>query len=135
MRPFVRTRCLVLAAAIVPALALAGASACGRSETGRQPVQPSPDVPIITLSSSGASPKTMQIAVGSRVRFVNADNVARTINSDPHPEHDRCPELNQVGFLAPGHSRETGNFVQPDTCGFHDQAFADEAFRGRIIIR
>lgn len=135
MRPFVRTCRSVLAAAIVSALALVASSACGQSDADRQPTQPSPDVPTVTLSASGATPKTLQIAIGGRVRFVNADSVARTINSDPHPEHDECGELNQVGFLAPGQSRETGNFVQPATCGFHDQAFANEAFWGRITIR
>ncbi len=135
MRPFARTRCSILVAVVASALLILATSACGQSDTDRQPVQPSPDVPTITLSASGATPKTMQIAVGSRVRFVNADSVDRAINSDPHPEHDACSELNQVGFLAPGQSRETGNFVQPATCGFHDQAFGNEAFWGRITIR
>ena len=56
--------------------------------------------------------------------------------SDPHPEHTDCPEINQVGLLTPGATRETGNLVTVRTCGFHDHDNPTNAgLRGRIIIR
>ena len=74
----------------------------------------------IVITSAGASPRNVEVTVGSRVLFVNNDSRSHNMTSDPHPEHDQCPDLNQVGFLSPGQSRETGNLVVARTCGFHD---------------
>jgi hypothetical protein len=58
------------------------------------------------------------------------------MTSDPHPDHTTCPDLNQVGFLSPGQSRETGNLVQARTCGYHDHDVPESAaLQGQIIIR
>ena len=57
-----------------------------------------------------------------RVVFVNNDSRPHEMTSDPHPSHEDCPELNQVGFLNPGQQRESGNLVFTRTCGFHDHA-------------
>jgi hypothetical protein len=58
------------------------------------------------------------------------------MSSDPHPDHTDCPELNQVGFLNPGQSRETGNLTLPKTCGFHDHDLPNiTGLQGRIVIR
>ena len=90
----------------------------------------------ITITASGVSPKTMQITLGSRVRFLNSDSRPHNMASDPHPEHTDCPEFDQVGFLSPGQARETGNFVNPKTCGFHDHDIPDNAgLKGQVIAR
>lgn len=74
--------------------------------------------------------------IGTRVLFVNSDSRPHNMNSDPHPEHTDCPELNQVGFLTPGQSRETGNLVTARTCGFHDHDNpALTTLQGTITIR
>jgi hypothetical protein len=58
------------------------------------------------------------------------------MTSDPHPEHEDCPEINTVGPLSTGQSRETGNLNIVRTCGFHDHDDPDNvSVRGRIIIR
>jgi hypothetical protein len=54
--------------------------------------------------------------------------------SDPHPEHDQCPEINQVGRCRPG-SAETGNLVTVSPA-VHDHDDPDNAsLKGRIVIR
>ena len=120
-------------------LAVAAGLAIGSCEKKTTPTEPDP-TPVatttITLTASGASPKNIEVAVGSRVRFVNNDGRSHNMSSDPHPEHDACPELNQVGFLVAGQSRETGNLVQPRTCGFHDHDLPNATgFQGRIVIK
>lgn len=75
---------------------------------------------VFTVTSSGVSPRTMTVPNGSRVVFVNNDSRPHDMTSNPHPTHEDCPELNQVGFLNPGQQRESGNLVQRGTCGFHD---------------
>lgn len=90
----------------------------------------------ITITSEGVSPKELTVAPGTRVTFVNNDSRAHNMTSDPHPEHSDCPEINQVGFLQPGQSRETGNLVAVRTCGYHDHDLPqNEALKGRIVIR
>jgi hypothetical protein len=123
--------------ASIVALPLVLTVGCAKSSSGNgNPTDPSPQVPTMTISSAGVNPKTLQVAVGGRVRFVNNDTVTHMMGSDPHPDHTDCPEINQVGFLLPGQSRETGNLVQPRTCGFHDHERPDvQALRGTITIR
>ena len=60
------------------------------------------------------------------------------MTSDPHPEHNDCPEINTVGLLQPNQSRETGNLVTIRTCGFHDHDDPPPGgarWTGRITIR
>lgn len=114
-------------------------SACGGSNASPTSPTPSPapggDSNTITITASGVSPRELRIRAGSRAMFVNNDSRAHDMSSDPHPEHLDCPEINQVGFLQPGQSRETGNFVIARTCGYHDHNQPDtESLQGRIVI-
>jgi hypothetical protein len=107
----------------VTALAVAAAMAIGAcSESPTAPSDPGPPVQTntITITSAGASPRNVEIALGSRVLIINNDARPHDMVSDPHPEHSDCLEINQVGVLAPGQRRETGNFVEAKGCGFHD---------------
>ena len=115
-------------------------NACGTSSASPQTsVTISAAVPtpaVITISSGGVSPKNLIISVGTQVTFVNNDASAHDMVSDPHPEHTDCPEINQVGFLVTGQSRQTGNLNIVRTCGFHDHADAQNTLlRGTITIR
>ena len=91
----------------------------------------------MTISSAGVlSPKELIVTPGSRVLFINNHSGRHNVTSDPHPEHDDCPEINQVGVLASGQRRETGNLVAVRTCGIHDHDDPDNAnLRARIVVR
>jgi len=110
-------------------------SACGGGSTPAP--TPTPMNPnVITISSSGVSPKQLTVNQGARVLFVNNDSRRHDMASDEHPDHLECPAINQVGLLQPGQSRETGNLVVIRTCGFHDHDNPDtDALKGQIIIR
>jgi plastocyanin len=91
---------------------------------------------VITITTAGVSPSTVTITPGSRVRFVNNDVLAHEMTSDPHPGHTQCPEINQVGMLLPGQSRESAAFASIKTCGFHDHIDSDEPkWTGTIQVR
>ena len=118
--------------------ALAGVIiACSNSPSVPSPGDtPSVQTNTITITSSGANPRNVQIALGTRVLFVNNDSRAHNMTSDPHPSHTDCPDINQVGFLSPGERRETGNLVTARTCGFHDHDMPSQAnLIGQIVIR
>src|SRR4029077_8904789 len=101
--PMVGVRPSVVVRLLGPAVL---ATSCASSAPA--PTPPTPDnAPTITITSAGVSPNAVTVALGGRVLFVNQDTVSHNISSDPHPERDQCPEINQVGFLQPGDSRET----------------------------
>ena len=112
------------AAAAVAAACLA--AGCGGSSTGPSSSGGntgggggSTNTTTITLTSSGASPRDITVAVGSRVTFVNNDSQPHDMNSNPHPEHTDCPALN-IGFIAAGAQGISLNLTTARTCGFHD---------------
>jgi plastocyanin len=122
--------CLV---AVFAAAAFAG---CGSDSA--PPTSPGGTNPFtISISSGGTvTPKELTVPPGTRVRFVNNDGRRHDITSDPHPDHLDCPDLNQVGVLNPGQSRESGNLVTVRTCGFHDHDDPNNVnLRGSIIVR
>jgi plastocyanin len=113
------------------------AAACGGS-SGPSTPSPTPTNPNqVVISESGAvTPTEIVVSPGSRVLFINRHSRSHNMASDPHPEHDQCPEINQVGLLQPGESRETGNLVTVRTCGYHDHDNPDNAsLKGRIVTR
>ena len=112
-------------------------SACGRSASNTSPsTLSSGAAAVITIASSGVNPHIITVKAGSQVTFINNDSIDHQMFSDPHPEHTDCPELNSVGFLAPGQSRETSNLNVVRTCGFHDHIhFENASLKGSIIIQ
>jgi plastocyanin len=100
---------------------------CGGGSTGGGVTSPSPTpspagsgTTTITIANNTVSPQSVTVTRGSRVTFVNNDSRSHEIDSNPHPEHTDCPEINQVGLLSPGQSRETGVLNNARTCGYHD---------------
>jgi plastocyanin len=124
----------LIAVPVFTALALT-AGACGDSPSSPSPGPGNPNV--ISISSAGiVSPKELAVSPGARVLFVNNHSRRHNMASDAHPDHLDCPEINQVGLLNPGQSRETGNLVTVRTCGFHDHDEPGNVnLRGAIVIR
>src|SRR5690349_1239390 len=105
-----------------PAVALRpfsrGLVACGAAlalHCGGSPSGPSSADATITITSSGVSPSEVRIKTWGHVRFVNQDTRPHAISSDPVQTHADCPGINDVGFLNPGESRETGALNVPRT--------------------
>jgi plastocyanin len=119
-------------------LLVSGGMACGGSVTSPPPAAaPGPGATnTFVITSAGVSPKSMTVSPGAQITFVNQDGISHLMFSDPHPEHTDCPEINQVGFLSSGESRQTGNLNTVRTCGFHDHDLPSvAALHGTITIR
>jgi plastocyanin len=117
------------------------AAACGGSDSPTSPSTGggsgggSSTTNTITLTSSGASPRDITVSVGSTVTFVNNDSGPHDMDSDPHPEHTLCPQLN-VGFLSGGQSRTSQNLNTARVCTYHDHNQpSNTAFQGTIRIQ
>src|SRR3954468_1149247 len=91
----------------------------------------------ITLTGSGANPRTVTVAVGQTVTFINNDSRSHEMASDPHPQHGSCPSMeNGLGTIAAGQTRVTHNFANAGTCGFHDHLDSGNGnLRGTIPVQ
>jgi len=108
--------------------------ACGGGDTS--PTEPPTATNVITITPAGVSPKNITVPRGSQVTFTNNDTRTHDMQSDPHPEHNGCPELAQVGFLRVGESRTSGNLNVAMTCGFHDnQNEVINSLKGTIVVQ
>jgi hypothetical protein len=107
-----------MARAWIPVTGVVLAIACGKSPTQPDPAPPSG--PTVTITSAGASPRALDIPLGGRLTIINHDTVAHDMGSDPHPFHEDCPPLNDIGYLNPGQQRTSGNLVEARVCGMHD---------------
>ena len=123
------------AAALILAIACGGSSSTGPSgSTGGCTPSSSPNT--IVIQNNQVCPSTITVARGSQVTMINNDSRVHEMDSDPHPEHTQCPELNQIDFLNPGQSRTSGNLNTARTCGYHDHTNPDTAsMKGTIVIQ
>jgi len=125
------------------AAALFAAAGCGSSGSSSGPTSPTTTptgavaTTTIRIAGNVATPKDIVVSRGSQVTFINNDNTSHDMFSDPHPDHTDCPEINQVGHLDAGQSRQTGNMVTNRTvCGFHDHNLPNVAgLQGTISIQ
>jgi plastocyanin len=114
-----------------------GACSGGGSTSGSTTPSSEPSGgPTVVITPEGVVPKTLTVAPGSQVTFVNNDSQHHNMYSNPHPEHTDCPEFDSVGFLAPGQRRQTSNLNIVRTCGYHDHDDAQNAkWLGNIVIQ
>ena len=96
---------------------------------------PGPPPPIVTFTAQGVSPSELTIASGTRVTFTNNDSQPHDVQGGPDPAHPDCRELDAVGFLTPGQSRQSAPLTTVRTCDYHDHSFHSPLFSGRIVIR
>ena len=121
---------------------------CGGSDGPDPPNNPSPPPPgnpnpppnptattTITITAAGVQPRAIVVPRGSRVTFVNSNNVGHDMASDPHPDHTQCTDIT-TGFVSVNQSRQTDVLNIARTCGYHDHnPPTNSAFQGTITIQ
>lgn len=85
----------------------------------------------VDLASTGFTPKTVTIAVGSAVRWANKTNEKTTVNSDDHPTHQKFKELNLGEFGQ--NSTLVHIFTKPGTYTYHDHFHPTRT--GTVIVQ
>ena len=123
------------------------AMACGGSDSPTAPsngggsggggsTTPPVATTTITITSAGVSPQRITVSPGTRVTFINNDSRSHEMNSDPHPQHGDCPAIDDIGFIAVGQTKQTGNLTTARTCGFHDHNQPTvTSLTGQIIVQ
>jgi len=123
------------------AVLMAAAFACGGSSSGTPPsptltCSTLPNATTILIINNAVCPQSLTVARGTRVTVINNDTRRHDFESDPHPEHTDCPELNQVGVLESGQQRDSGNLNTVRRCGYHDHINDTiAALKGSITIQ
>jgi len=121
---------------LIVLLALVAVAACGSDSAPSTGGGGGTTGPTITISSSGVSPKSVTVSPGTQVTFFNSDSRSHDMASDPHPTHENCTAINQVGVLAAGQSRQTGNLNTVRSCGYHDHNLPENAsLQGTIVVQ
>jgi hypothetical protein len=116
---------LIVAAATALAVACGGNSTPSTSPSGS--CTPSSNANTLVIMNNAICPQAISVARGSQLTIQNQDSSVHEMNSDPHPEHTDCTELNQIGHLEPGQSRSSGNLNTVRRCGMHDHINPDRA--------
>ena len=119
---------VVTAVAIALAVACGGSSSSSSVSTGPSGgCTPSSSPNTLVIQNNIICPSALTVARGAQITVQNVDSRSHEMDSDPHPEHTDCPELNQVGFLNPGQTRQSGNLNTARKCGMHDHTSPDTA--------
>jgi plastocyanin len=107
---------------------------CVAAASCNSPLSPS-SAATITITATGLTPKDVRIKAWHHVTFVNNDSRPHNIVSDPVNFHTDCPQINEVGYLPPGSTRETRTLNLTGVCGFHDHLnLEDDSLKGRIVV-
>lgn len=83
---------------------------------------------IVNYDGESFTPKTIEVAAGTKVAFLNASSSERPlyIASDPHPTHENYPGLD-AGAIGGGNPKPGDNqsftFEKTGTWGCHDHNF------------
>jgi hypothetical protein len=116
---------LVAAAIVALVIGCGGSSTPSTSPSGG--CTPSSNANTLVIMNGTICPQTITVARGSQLTIQNLDPSVHDMNSDPHPEHTDCPELNQIGNLQTNQSRISGNLNTARRCGMHDHINPDRA--------
>jgi len=132
-----RSRSIAVAACVAQVCgACGGANPSSPSSSGSTGGGSTTTGATITITSAGVSPKSVTVASGTSVTFINNDSQPHDMSSDPHPLHTDCPEMNAVGFIQPGQTKSTNAFRTVRTCGFHDHNQPSTvSLQGSIVIQ
>lgn len=74
---------------------------------------------VIQASPNGFSPQDFVMRVGNTLTWHNTDTVDHEIRSNPHPEHDKFPQINEIGLLKPGEKKSI-KITEPGIYTYHD---------------
>lgn len=114
-----------------PAPAPASAPKPAASTPKSSVTKPAGPVVTVEMVPDAFSPQTLAIALGTTVRFVNKDKVARWPASGLHPVHDICPGFDSKQSIKPGGSYSF-TFTVAKQCPMHDHL--NPAIRGIIVV-
>jgi hypothetical protein len=114
-------------AVTVAVMAACGSSSSPSSTSPSGSCTPSANANTLVIQNNAICPQALTLTRGSQLTILNSDSRTHDMDSDPHPEHTDCPELNQIGFLNPGQSRQSGNLNTARKCGLHDHSSPDNA--------
>ena|SRR5882672_1550963 len=119
-----------LAGGMALVVACGGSSSSPGTTTTSSPsagCTPSSSANTLVIQNNSICPQALTVTRGTQITVLNSDSRAHEMDSDPHPEHTDCPELNQIGHLEPMQSRQSGNLNTPRKCGMHDHTLPDAA--------
>lgn len=87
---------------------------------------------VVKYSESGFSPKSLEVAVGTGVTFVNEGDSPMWVASAPHPQHTNLPGFDQLKSAAKGDSY-TYTFEKVGLWKYHNHLDATQF--GEVVVK
>ena len=78
-------------------------------------------------------PARMVLSSGTKVTWINDDEVAHFVNTDPHPSHNVLGDLNSLA-INPGESY-TYTFEEPGAWGYHCSAHYNLGMVAQVVVK
>ena len=117
------------AAAFVCAVALScgGGDGSSNSTAPSGSCTPSTNPQTLVIMNNAICPQSITVTRGTQLIINNQDSRSHEMDSDPHPAHTDCPELN-FGFINAGQTRSSNNATTTrSSCGMHDHSDPNRA--------
>lgn len=94
-------------------------------------IAPSPVLRAVTLGDNGFLPSTIEIKAGETVSWTNRSGENASVNSDPHPTHNKNTFLN-LGEFPSGTTVQTV-FTKEGTYTYHNHLNPSQ--KGTVIVK
>lgn len=85
----------------------------------------------VRITTSGFSPSTVTVKVGTVVTWTNGSGDTARVSSDPHPTHTTLPGFDSTSLG--GDETYTFTFTKVGTWGYHNHE--DPAMTGTVIVQ
>lgn len=104
------------------------------SRTVQPVIKPTPPIAVVEITPNGFVPSTLHVSKGTKVIWVNNDNLPHRIAADPYPTHTSLPALFAPQALG---NKQTYSFIftKPKTVNYHDDLNPTAAWEGVIIVK
>jgi hypothetical protein len=98
------------------------------------PSQPRTD-PVVTITAAGVNPVASHLDHPVTVQFVNRDSAPHRPEAAPEVGNGDCPEMAQVGTIAPGETATVTIDRASYVCSFRDGLQPGQlAFKGILVV-
>ncbi len=123
-----RTLNILIGGTVAAVVAISCGGSSSSASTGPSGAcTPSSNPATLVIQNNTICPSALTVTRGTQITIINSDSREHEMTSDPHPEHTDCPEINQIGLLTAGQSRQSGNLNIARKCGLHDHRAAETA--------
>ena len=101
--------------------------------TGAETPATTSELNTVLITDTGFSPEKLEVAIGTKVKFINDTDHAVWVASDPHPIHIDLPGFDNIGGSPNRGDAYEYTFNKVGSWKYHDHL--NPEFKGIIIVK